>query len=93
MEGKPVVASRIGGIQDQITHGRDGLLLDDPHDLTAFARTLRLVLEDHQLAERLGRAAHARVLDEYVGDRHLERYADLFERLVAGSLAGADERT
>ncbi len=90
-KGKPVVASRIGGIQDQITHGLDGLLLDEPHDLTAFATMLSLVLEDHQLAERLGRAAHARVLDEYAGDRHLVRYADLFERLVAGS-PGREQR-
>ena len=81
-KGRPVVASRVGGIQDQITHARDGLLLDDPYDLGEFATTLRSVLEEEQLAERLGRAAHARVLDEYVGDRHLERYADLFEHLV-----------
>ena len=36
-KGRPVVASRVGGIQDQITDGRDGLLVDDPHDLEEFA--------------------------------------------------------
>lgn len=82
-KGRPVVASRVGGIQDQITHGVDGLLIDDPSDLPAFARTLRTVLEDAPMGERLGRAARARVLDEYVGDRHLERYVDLLVALVA----------
>lgn len=91
-KGRPVVASRVGGIQDQITHGRDGLLLDDPHDLNAFAGNLRLLLADSQLADRLGQAAHARVLSEYVGDIHLEHYVDLFERLLAGSLDGANQR-
>ena len=81
-KGRPVVASRVGGIQDQIVDGRDGLLVDDPTDLDCFAQVLGRVLADPRLAERLGRAAHARVLDEFVGDRHLEQYVDLFERLV-----------
>ena len=32
---------------------------------------------------RLGLAAHARVLDEFLGDRHLDQYVDLFAGLVA----------
>ena len=36
-KARPVIASRVGGIQDQITDGRDGLLIDDPHDLDALA--------------------------------------------------------
>lgn len=82
-KGRPVLASRIGGIQDQITHGVDGLLLDDPCDLPAFAATLRTVLDDVPMGERLGRAARARVLEEYVGDRHLEDYVELLTTLVA----------
>ena len=80
---RPVLASRVGGIQDQIRHERDGLLLDDPADPVAFAGLLRRVLEDHGLAARLGVAARARVLDQYVGDRHLEQYADVLSRLSA----------
>ncbi len=33
---RPVVASGRGGIQDQITNGESGILLDDPEDLRAF---------------------------------------------------------
>ena len=36
------------------------------------------VLAHRSLAERLGIAAHARVLAEFLGDRHLEQYVDLF---------------
>ncbi len=37
---RPVVASRIGGIQEQVIDGESGLLVDDPHDLAAFGAAL-----------------------------------------------------
>ena len=83
-KARPVVASRVGGIQDQIVDGRDGLLVDDPFDIEELGRLLRRVLSDPELAARLGTAARARVLEEFLGDRHLEQYVDLFSRLVAG---------
>ena len=80
-KGKPVVASCVGGIQDQIVDGESGLLLGDPTDLDAYAAALGRVLGDNELAARLGHAAHERVRDRYLGDRHLMQYIDLFEQL------------
>ena len=82
-KGRPVVASAVGGIQDQITDGEHGLLVEDPRDLEAFAAVLRRPLEDPVLAERLGRAARQRVLEEFTGVRHLTNYAGLVARLDA----------
>ena len=65
-KGSPVVASRVGGIQDQIVDGRDGLLVDDPHDLEAFATVLGRLLTDPALAQRLGAAGHARALADFL---------------------------
>jgi trehalose synthase len=81
-KGRAVVASRVGGIQDQIVDERDGLLIDDPRDLAACAAALGRLLDEAGLAERLGAAARARVLHEFVGDRHLEQYAELFGHLA-----------
>ncbi|HEY5978486.1 MAG TPA: glycosyltransferase [Microlunatus sp.] len=81
-KGRAVVASRVGGIQDQITHEVNGLLLDDPVDLALFANLMGRVLADEDLARRLGAAAHTRVLRDFVGDRHLARYVELFAGLV-----------
>ena len=80
-KARPMVASGIGGIQDQIVDGRDGLLLADPYDIDAFAALLRRLLTDTELADRLGAAARARVMDEFLGDRHLQQYVELFSRL------------
>jgi trehalose synthase len=80
-KGRPVIASRIGGIQDQIVDGESGILLDDPADLDGFAAALDKVLSDDALAARLGENARERVRDRYLGDRHLMQYVDLFEHL------------
>jgi trehalose synthase len=81
-KARPVVASRLGGIQDQIVDGRDGLLVPDPRDLDEFAAILSRPLADAELAARLGAAARERVLSQYLGDRHLEQYVDLLFDLV-----------
>ncbi|KQX66559.1 glycosyltransferase [Angustibacter sp. Root456] len=81
-KARPVVASAIGGIRDQIVDGTDGLLLDDPTDLAAFAQQLSRVLTDDDLAERLGAAARERVLDAFLGDRHLTQYVELFDEVL-----------
>lgn len=80
-KGRPVVASAVGGIQDQLVHGEHGLLVEDPRDLAGFASAVRTLLEDPALSERMGKAGHQRVLDEFTGVRHLTDYARLLERL------------
>jgi trehalose synthase len=78
-----VVASAVGGIQDQIVDGVSGLLLSDPTDPTMFATAVRTVLTDQHRADEIGRAARERVRDLFLGDRHLVQYGELFEALVA----------
>jgi trehalose synthase len=80
-KSRPVVASAVGGIADQIVHGEHGLLVDDPTDLRAFGRAVESLLRDRAEAERLGRNARERATAEYVGDRHLEQYGRLFAQL------------
>ena len=84
-KARPVIASRVGGIQDQIVDERDGLLIADPSDLDALAAAMARLLRDRELADRLGAAARARVQDQYLGDRHLAQYVDLFERLSSST--------
>jgi trehalose synthase len=80
-KGRPVVASRIGGIQDQIDHGRTGLLVDDPRDLMEYGNAVRKLLDDPALASRIGEAAREEVRDHFLGPRHLMQYAELFQAL------------
>ncbi len=80
-KGKPVVASRVGGIIDQVAPGT-GVLLNDPADLDTFADTLASLLAQPDEVARLGHNARRHVLDAFVGDRHLLQYAALMRQLL-----------
>jgi trehalose synthase len=79
---RPVVASRIGGIQDQIEQGVSGLLLDDPADLDAYGAAVLELLGDPARAAAMGEAAHERVRERFLGTHSLLDYLELFERLI-----------
>ncbi len=80
---RPVLVSAVGGIRDQVTDGREGLLLPDPTDLVGFAERLHLLLGDPTRREEMGLAGQERVRTDFLGDRHLIQYIDLFETLLA----------
>jgi trehalose synthase len=82
LKGRPVVASRVGGIVEQIEHERNGLLLDDPTDLDAFGDALARLIHEPDLAERLGATARRDAIDQHLGDRHLLRWAEVVEALL-----------
>jgi trehalose synthase len=80
-KARPVVASKIGGIQDQIEHGESGLLIDDPKDLEEYGRDVVALLNDEEKARAMGSDAKERVQENFLGPRHLMQYFDLFQRL------------
>ena len=60
----PVVASSVGGIPEAIEEERSGLLVP-PGDDEALATALERVLDDPDLASRLGSAGRRRVIDQF----------------------------
>jgi len=77
-KSRPIVASAVGGIQDQIADGVEGLLIEDPHDLEALGSRIERLLTKPEEAARLGANARTKSADEFLGDRHLEQYGRLF---------------
>ena len=83
-KARPVVASRIGGIQDQVDDGVCGLLIDDPHDLDAYGAAVRELLDDEATAAAMGRRGRERVRRDFLGPRSLVQYLELSESLLRG---------
>jgi glycosyltransferase involved in cell wall biosynthesis len=79
----PCLASRIGGNIDLLEEGRTGRLLP-PHDVDAWSSAIVQVLDDHQLARRLGTAARQRVEAEFALPVVVDRYLGLYRRMLAG---------
>jgi glycosyltransferase involved in cell wall biosynthesis len=57
--GRPIVASRVGGIPDLVHHGENGLLVP-PRDDEALAESISLLLSNPALAARMGARGRAR---------------------------------
>jgi trehalose synthase len=80
-KGKPIVASAVGGIVDQIVSGEHGLLVKDPRNPVEFGQAVRRLLDNPTYAAELGASAQRRATEDFLGDRHLAQYAQLFAQL------------
>lgn len=79
---RPFVATKVGGIQDQIVDGESGFLIDDPHDLRGFGRAIDTLLKDPERATEMGAAARRRVTERFLAIGRLAEYVELIRSLV-----------
>ena len=75
---RPVVASNVGGIPEMIQDGVNGLLVP-PHDPPALAAAIVRLLQDHPLADMLGRAGHDLVHDRFCVQLMVKAVQDLYD--------------
>jgi len=81
-EGVPVLASRIGGIPEQIADGVSGLLAP-PGDVDALASAMRTVDSSPELALRLGAEAQRKVRHDFSPERHLSGLLESYTLALA----------
>jgi trehalose synthase len=81
-KARPVAASRIGGIQDQIVDGVSGVLIDDPTDLAEYGSKVTALLNEPERADEIGRNAMERVREDFLGVRSLLQYFELIHPLL-----------
>jgi glycosyltransferase involved in cell wall biosynthesis len=79
--GRPVVATRVGGVPDVVREGEDGFLVE-PGDVDALADRLARLAGDPALRERLGAAGRARVIPRYSVERLVDDHDLLYRSLL-----------
>jgi len=76
---KAVVGSNVGGIKIQIKDGFNGFLVNNVK--TAAQRVVQL-LENKDMAQKMGRMAHKSVQEKFLMPRLLNDWLELFERII-----------
>lgn len=93
--GLPVLATRSGGIPDQVVDGVTGVLVKE-RDILAMGEAITRLAADADLRHRLGQAGRARMIQHFDTDRQVERLEDVMldaahasrNRSGGGTLAG-----
>ncbi|MGF1476087.1 MAG: glycosyltransferase [Geminicoccaceae bacterium] len=80
--GRPVVATRVGGIPEVLNHGQEGLLVP-PADPVGLADALTRALDDGELRQNLAAASIAKVRKDYSTQRMHGRIFDLYHQSLS----------
>jgi glycosyltransferase involved in cell wall biosynthesis len=80
--GKPVVATKVGGVPQVVEDHSTGLLVP-PHDPDAFAEALLQLASSPELARRLGERGRVRHGERFNVERMVDGYARLFDDVLA----------
>jgi glycosyltransferase involved in cell wall biosynthesis len=76
--GRPVVASRQGGLAEIVRHGETGFLVA-PGNKAELARQTRLLLDDPDQSRRMGEAGRRRARDRFSAAALAARYAEIYD--------------
>jgi glycosyltransferase involved in cell wall biosynthesis len=79
--GRPVLATRVGGLPEVVEDGITGFLVE-PGNIDELRERLAQVLGDHRLAERLGRSARERFLERFTWEACAERCLSAYSELL-----------
>src|SRR5688500_19546368 len=80
--GAPVVATRVGGTPEALIDGETGLLVP-PGDAGAIAGAVSRLLDDRELARRLGCAARRLIASQFSVQRMVSATEDVYATLLA----------
>jgi glycosyltransferase involved in cell wall biosynthesis len=70
--GLPVIASKVGGPAEMITHGKDGLLVE-PGDERALASAITRLLDNPNERKRLAQAGYQTVVSRFTIAENIRR--------------------
>jgi glycosyltransferase involved in cell wall biosynthesis len=86
--GRAVVATRVGGVADVVSHGTTGLLVQ-PGDADALASAIARLVDDEELRRRLALSAREHAWSTYRAERLVSDIEGLYTALLADRRIGS----
>jgi len=80
--GKPVLATRAGGVPEVMRDGLDGFLLD-VGDVKGFTTKLKMFIEDKTVRENMGRSAGLQAATKFSTNIIVQQYLDYYCQIMA----------
>ncbi len=75
----PVIGGNVGGIKLQIENGINGFLVNNVDET---AEKILYLLKNPKKAKEMGRKGHDKVKKEFLLPKHVEKYLDLFKKVM-----------
>lgn len=88
--GRPIVATRVGGVPDAVRDGENGILVA-PGDPTAFASAIATLLADPERAARMGHAGSVRARAEFAAPVVVGALEALYDQLLSTYRPGSSD--
>jgi glycosyltransferase involved in cell wall biosynthesis len=82
--GKPVIASKVGGLREAIKDGKNGFLVERGDVETITQRWWELLINP-ELRIRIGQAAHETVFDKYLIDDKVDKLVQIWSEMARAS--------
>jgi len=77
--GKPIIATKVGGIPEAIEDGKNGILVEP--DVNEIVEKIEYLLENKEFAEKLGRNAKKTAEEKFTWNKSADRFMEIYKRL------------
>jgi glycogen(starch) synthase len=81
MMGRPVVATRSGGLTEAVIEGETGLLVERENS-AALADAIASILDRPEVAKKMGQAAQTRAQATFKSEQHVDAFDALYRQLI-----------
>ena len=82
--GLPIVVSRVGGIPEAVTEGKDGVLVT-PGDIHSLQAEIARLVDDASIRKEMGRLARENIAINFSTDKILRKLELLYAEIYKGS--------